>query len=237
MDCRPPVDRGHAGLLAVLQDRAGPGAVGGAEVCGHPAGYPVDGFGRPVHLAQRRGCAQRREVQVLPGMVHDHVPCRGDVAGYRLVLVHRDADHGERRPDVVLRQQAQDLRRVDRARAVVDGERDRLGAVVDVVHRPVRGGRAFVAGAVAGRGARRAGPRCAGLAHAGQPGGRRARARTRGRRACARARDHGVSRGSGRGRAAGEQREAARRQQDPAIYARFGTHVGYSTGVSRGFSH
>ena len=108
---------------------------------------------------------------MLPGVVDDHVAGRGDVAGYRRVLVYLDADHGERGRDVVFRQQAQDLWRVDRAGAVVDRERDGLGAVVDVVHRADCGGDlALALRAVAGGGAGPGRPGCAVLARACEAG-------------------------------------------------------------------
>ena len=62
-------------------------------------------------------------------------PAFGDVPGHARVVGHVLPDHREGRGDVVLLQDLEDLRGVDRARPVVDGERDRLRAVVYVEDR------------------------------------------------------------------------------------------------------
>ena len=77
---------------------------------------------------------------MIPGVVDDHVTGVGDVPGHARVVGHVLPDHREGRGDVVLLQDLEDLRGVDRARPVVDGQRDRHRPVVHVVDRLGRGG-------------------------------------------------------------------------------------------------
>ena len=78
---------------------------------------------------------ERGQVGVVPGVVDDQVTGVGDVPGHARVVGHVLPDHREGRGDLVLLQNLEDLRGVDRARPVVDGQRDRLRAVVHVVDR------------------------------------------------------------------------------------------------------
>jgi hypothetical protein len=135
-----PGERGHAGARAVAQDGRGPGAVGGAEEGGEPSGHVVDLGGRPVDLVGDGGQGQQGQVEVGPGVIGDQMAGGGHLAGHAGVGLDLDADHGERRGHLVLRQQSQHLRGVDGVRAVVDGQRDGLGAAGDAVHRQVAAG-------------------------------------------------------------------------------------------------
>ena len=74
------------------------------------------------------------EVVVVPGVVDDHVTGRRHLPRDPRERGRALPDHRERRGDPVPAQDPEDLRRVHRARAVVDGQRDDLRPVLQGVH-------------------------------------------------------------------------------------------------------
>jgi hypothetical protein len=135
-----PVDRRHSHVRAVPEHGGRPDAVGGAESGGHDAGRAVDRVGGPIHLGLHRRRCEQAEVQVPPGVVGDLVAGVRHLAGHFREPLDLETDHREHGGHPVLGQQLEHLRGVDRVRAVVDGQRDRLGPVLDVEHRLVGDG-------------------------------------------------------------------------------------------------
>ena len=72
-----------------------------------------------------------------PGVVRDHVTGRRDLAGHARWAATSKPTIEKVAVTWYLLQEPENLRGVHRAGAVVDGQRDDLAAVVDVVHRQV----------------------------------------------------------------------------------------------------
>jgi branched-chain amino acid transport system ATP-binding protein len=117
-----------------------PDAVGRAEHARVNPGRRVDRVRRPRDLRPLPRCAQRRQPGVVPRVIDDRMAGVGDLPRDRRVADDAFPDHREGGPDTVLLQDPQHLWRVDGARPVIDGQRDGLGPVVQVVDRlPGRG--------------------------------------------------------------------------------------------------